>query len=419
MPMAVNDVYAIVNTMLENMYGSLTSAKVKAIDNSTFMEIGQTVLSGANGVENTYNALSLVLAKTIIGVRPYKGDFQIITKNAESYGYYTRKISFFTKNLEATASEATDLNENALADGSSVDHYKINKYYPLEVDFKGSKALEKSFTRFRWQIKKAFQSEGDFSKFVSAFMIEVANEIEMTKEAENRATIISYMGAVYQSKNPNMCRNVLQEFCKKYGFEEGAFNSKTIFTGDPNIRDQFLNYIITEWKLAKERMKLNTTLYHQTPVKNDESGEPLTLLRHTPESKLKTLAYEPYFIEAENMAGRDMFRTKFDVPDHEKVMFWQSSSDPAPIYLKNPVYFDSADGLMKTGAEEVAFIPVAFLFDDDGVGVNYQVEDVLTTPVNAKGEYVTTYVHWRKNYWADLTENAILFYIPYSPHMGV
>lgn len=419
MPMSVNDVYAIVNTMLTNMYGSLTSAKVKAINNSTFMEIGQTVLSGANGVENTFNALSLVLAKTIIGVRPYKGNFQIITKNEESYGYYTRKISFFTKNLEATASEATDLNESALADGSTVDHYAINKYYPLEVNFKGSKALQKSFTRFRWQIKKAFQSESDFSKFVTAFMTEIANEIEMTKEAENRATIISYMGAVYQSKNPNMCRNVLQEFCLKYGYEEGSYNSHTIFTEDPYIRDKFLNFIITEWKLARERLKLNTTLYHQTPAKNDESGTQLTLLRHTPESKLKTLAFEPYFIEAENMASRELFRTKFDIPDHEKVMFWQSSSDPAPVYLKNPVYFDSADGLMKKGTEEVAFIPVAFLFDEDGVGVNYQVEDVVTTPVNAKGEYVNTFIHWRKNYWADLTENAILFYIPYSPHMGV
>lgn len=418
MPMSVNDVYAIVNTMLTNMYGSLTSAKVKAIDNSTFMEIGQTVLSGANGVENTFNALSLVLAKTIIGVRPYKGNFQIITKNEESYGYYTRKISFFTKNLEAAASEATDLNESALADGSSVDHYTINKYYPLEVNFKGSKALQKSFTRFRWQIKKAFQSESDFSKFVTAFMTEIANEIEMTKEAENRATIISYMGAVYQSKNPNMCRNMLREFELKFGFEEGAYNSKTLFS-DPDIRDVFLNFVISEWKLAKECMKLNTTLYHQTPVKNDEKGTQLTLLRHTPESKLKALAFEPYFIEAENMASRSMFRTKFDIPDHEKVMFWQSSSDPRPVYLKNPVYFDSADGLMKKGTEEIAFIPVAFLFDEDGVGVNYQVEDVVTTPVNAKGEYVNTFIHWRKNYWADLTENAILFYIPYSPHMGV
>lgn len=406
--MAVNDVYAIVNAMVREMYGANTVAN--AMDTKTFLDIGTTALAGMNGVENTFNALSLVLAKTIIGVRPYKGDLQVITKNSESYGYYTRKISYFTKLFEATDSEPTNLNANALKDGTSVDHYRINKMYPLEVDFKGSKALQKSYTRFRWQVKKAFTSEAEFSKFVEGFMIEVANEIELAKESENRLTLLGYIASLHKSTNAKMHRNMLDEY--------NAFSGGTSYVvadvmpgGSQEVG--FLKFFIAEWTKQVEMLKRNTTIYHQTPTMTDDNGNTLDLLRHTPANKLRAVAYAPYFIDAKINIMPEIFNPKLiEAPNHEEVMYWQNPNKPIEVNIAKPNYFDPATGTIKASTTNTTIKPLAVLFDEDAVGVNYQVEDTVTTPVNARGEYVNTFIHWRKNYWADMTENGVLFYLP-------
>lgn len=36
---------------------------------------------------------------------------------------------------------------------------------------------------------------------------------------------------------------------------------------------------------------------------------------------------------------------------------------------------------------------------------------MLTTPVNAAGNYYNTFYHWAKDYQDDLTENTVIFYM--------
>ena len=70
------DVYAVVNSMAESMFGSETSLKAK--DTSTFVTVGEAMLR--QGYENTLNALSLAMGRAIFAVRPYTGKFKIITR---------------------------------------------------------------------------------------------------------------------------------------------------------------------------------------------------------------------------------------------------------------------------------------------------------------------------------------------------
>ena len=51
------------------------------------------------------------------------------------------------------------------------------------------------------------------------------------------------------------------------------------------------------------------------------------------------------------------------------------------------------------------------LFDRDAIATSLKLEDVITTPVNAKGDYYNTVYHWGYMFKEDPTENMVLYYM--------
>ena len=123
------DVYQIVNAAAKQMYGADTA--LVASDTTSFVTVGEAMLR--TGYENTLNALSYPMGRLYIAVRPYRHRFDLITMDDSLFGTISRKISYFTKLFEASGNWNTDLNAQQLKDGQSIDHYTINKSYPLEI----------------------------------------------------------------------------------------------------------------------------------------------------------------------------------------------------------------------------------------------------------------------------------------------
>ena len=65
------DVYALMNAVVSQATGRTDLA---VVDTTTFASVGETVLR--TGTENTLNAISTVIGKTIFSVRPYKGKLE-------------------------------------------------------------------------------------------------------------------------------------------------------------------------------------------------------------------------------------------------------------------------------------------------------------------------------------------------------
>ena len=57
------DVYTIVNEMSKNMFGSNA---ISAVDTSSFVTVGESLIR--SGVENTLNALGMVVGRTVAAV---------------------------------------------------------------------------------------------------------------------------------------------------------------------------------------------------------------------------------------------------------------------------------------------------------------------------------------------------------------
>lgn len=396
------DVYAIVNAAAAEMYGSQST--LQAQDTSSFVSIGEHMLR--TGYTNTLNALSTVIARTIVAVRPYRGKFEIIARVPEEWGGITRKISFYAGKFEAETMWNTDINATNLVDGNSIDHYKITKTYPLEMNFCGTKVIKKRDTTFADQLDQAFHSESEFSDFYSAKMVAIANDIALGYEAENRLQVLNAIGATYNVGATRQKVDLVAAYNAKYG------TSKT--TADllgPDFKS-FCEFFVAKIKGDMELMSEYNSLFHIYPARNDDGGNALTLLRHTPAEMRRLIMYRPIFRDAEAVIFPSLFDPSFlRIQDYEGVEYWQNPNVPAAVNIK-PNQLDVVTGQAVDGSAVALDHVVALLFDRDAIATSLKLQKTITTPVNADGDYFNTVYHWAFQFKQDQTENMILYYLP-------
>lgn len=398
------DVYTLVNSAVKEMGGSVST--LTAMNTSTFVTVGEAMLN--TGYDTTLNALSLVFARTIVAVRPYKGKFQIIAKMPEEYGAIARKISFFSTELEASDDwnfANTGTTNRPLRDGQSEDHYTIKKVYPLEMNFSGTKVEAFHYTTFRKQLKLAFKNEAEFSRFYTGMMTSIANDLEMKREAENRLHVLNMLGAIYNVGNARMKVNLTSEFNTKFGT---SYTTAQLLT---TYLKEFTAFLTARIKNDSDLLAENNTMFHLTPSKTDDGGNTLQLKRHTPKGKQKLLLYKPLIRDAETMVFPEIFHDGYLTPEnYEGVMYWQNPNVPMGIKI-TPNQFNVSTGKSASGsAVDVAHI-VGCIFDEDALVTATRVDDVITTPVNGRGDYYNTWYHWAFDRRFDMTENMVLYYM--------
>lgn len=395
------DVYQIVNAAAKQMYGADTA--LVASDTTSFVTVGEAMLR--TGYENTLNALSYAMGRSYIAVRPYRHRFDLITMDDTLFGTISRKISYFTKLFEASGNWSTDLNTEQLKDGQSIDHYKINKSYPLEMQFQGIKTLEKSLTRWEEQLDVAFRSEEEMSRFLQGLMTEAANEIELGIEVENALSVQNFITGIYETGKAEQKVNLTKAFNDKNGTQ---YTTAELLGAHLKEFIPFLTYTI---KTYSDNMEAYTDLYHLTPVKNDDAGNPMTLLRHTDKSMQKLFLLKDIIRQSEALVFPEIFHDGYlRLENYEGVLYWQNPNDPAAIKCK-PNTLDVKTGQSKDGTEQEIKTVVGVLFDRDAIFNSYKLSKVRTTPVNARGDYYNIFWHWAKSHNVDYTENAVIFYM--------
>lgn len=395
------DVYAIVNAMSAEMYGQ--NATLTAVNTTTFATVGEAMLR--TGYENTVNALSVVIGRTIISARPYRGKFRIIMRVPQEYGLIARKISFYSGKMEASTDWNTDLNANQLIDGNSIDPWTITKTYPLEISFAGVKTLQKNYTVFRYQLKQAFQNENQFASFVSGLLVQIANDLEVAMDAENRLQVLNAIGATYNVGKPRQKVNLTAEFNAFYGT---SYTTAQLLGAQ---YDEFIKFFVMRLKGDMELMGEMNELFHVYPAKNDDAGNALVLNRHTPPEARRLLLYMPRIRQAEATVFPSLFDSSYvKLENYESVEYWQNPNDPEAVSV-TPNQLNTTTGASENGTAVVLEHVLAVLFDRDALATSVHVEDVLTSPVNNKGSYYNVTYHYAKDYMLDQTENMVIYYL--------
>lgn len=385
------DVYALMNAVVSQATGR---ADLTVVDTTTFSSVGEIVLR--TGAENTLNAISTVIGKTIFSVRPYKGKLESLRVSQQRWGGQVRKIINLYDEAEKSDDWNTDVALNTLDEGSSVDMYKIRKPKALQLNFYGTKLLQKHITRFRDQLSLAFHNEDEFIRFIDSIMVEFSNEIELLNEAESRATLLNFMAGISSMGLTEV--DLVAEYNNEYGtqYTRAQLLSTHI--------ESFMKFVAAEIKIYSSRLTDMSTLYHANITGYNK------IMRHTPKERQKMVMYEPIFIKTQAEVYSGLFNPEYlNIGSFEGVNYWQSQVTPTAINVK-PNILDVANGSSKNADAEVELDYVlGVLFDEEACGIMPQFEYASTTPFNSAGGYYNLYNHWRFNSYCDFTENAVLF----------
>ena len=395
------DVYAIVNAMSAEMYGA--NSTITAVDTSTFVTVGEHMLR--TGYTNTLNALSNVIGRTIVAARPYRGRFKIIVKLPAEWGGIERKISFYATQNEPTESFNTDVRSSQLVDGGSIDPWKISKDYPLELNFCGIKTLQKSYTTWVDQLKLAFKSEGEFSEFVSGRLINIANDIEVSEDAQNRLQVLNAIGATINTGAARQKVEMVSAFNSFYG----TTYTKADLLGAHFT--EFMEFFVMRLQGDMELAREYNSLFHIYPARNDDSGNALTLLRHTPAEMRRLILYMPIIRQAEKTVFPALFNDSYlKLENFEGVEYWQNPNDPDAVSV-TPNQMNPTTGASANGNAVQLGTVLGVFFDRDALATSVKIDDVYTTDINARGKYFNTVYHWAFQYKYDPTENMIVYYM--------
>lgn len=413
------DCYALINAIsaeITGLDGSLT-----AVDTSTFISVGESILNA--GTENTLNAISIVLGRTFMAVRPYEAKLKIF--NALNSGLYTnrvRKISYYSRYAQPSGAFNTNLYTNhamGFDNGSNPagtppvaqslpTMWEQNQPIPLELNFAGRSVWDDSTTIYEDQLQAAFRSEDNFSRFMSAVLIEKANDIETQKEAYNRGTLLNYLAGLYDM-DAILSNGMAVDLAASFNTDMSTNYSRTTLL-TTHFKD-FLEYVIAYLKKLSNMMTNRSLAYHWSPAKTID-GVSYALLRHTPKSKQRLIMYRPFWIDAEARVLPEIFHdTKLEAPQYEGVDYWQDFLQGPGINV-TPAIPDTSDPTEQTAGTTVTLeYVVGVLYDEDAVMVDYQLDAAYSTPVEARKRYRNIWYHFAKNSINDFTENGVLLYI--------
>lgn len=388
--LGVSDAYSLINSISAQALGS---DALQVVDTSTFVTVGEKILQ--TGVESTLNAIGYVIGKTIFSIRPYRSKLSSLEREPERWGFITRKITYLFSGAEATQDYNTDLNTSTLADGSSVDMFKIRAPKVVQTNFPGAQSLESHITRFRDQIKIAFSSPEEFIAFWEGVMVEFYNDIETIKESRSRAVLLNFMAALYD-KNLNVV-----DLVETYNSENStSYTRAQLLT---TYKESFYKWVAGEVQLWSDLLTDRNVLYHENVVGYDK------IPRHSPKDRQRMIMLNPFFVREKAEIYTSLFNPDYlNIGDFEAVNFWQSPTDKSRIKV-TPNTMSITTGNSETGnAVDIPYV-LGMLYDEESLGVMPKFDYVSVTPFNSAGGYYNTYIHWLFKSYNDFTENAVLF----------
>ena len=419
------DATQLLNLVSEQITGQTA---LTSIDPSDFTHAGEFVVNAAQGVENTLNAIGIVMGRLIAAIRPYQARLGLIDsfENGE-FTQRLRKISYYSRAAIEEGAWNTQLFTN-FADGydngtnggaSQKSMYEQVPSMPLEMDFASHNVWSEGKTDYIDQLKVAFRDQSEWMRFWEGAMTELANRIETRREAYRRTTLLNYMAGLYDvhtalAGTATTAVDLTAEFNTYMGNPSPALTRTQIL--GPTYFKQFLEFFVSEIKKYSDFMTENSTDYHWS-VPKTVGGVTYHVLRHTPKRDQKLILYRPLIRDAESRVMPEIFNDNYlNIENYEGVDFWQTNQSAATrpsIDVDGPAIPDIAGGTGVTikGTAVALDYVVGVLFDRDACLDSNMFDDAYSSPIEGRKKYFTTWYHFNRGSINDFTERGILFYL--------
>ena len=383
--MSIEQAYQLVAELHEQATGQKTVAPV---DLTSFISVAQTTL--AAGYEPVLNAISQVIGRTLVAVRPYARKFAGLEVSNEKWGGIVRKLSFIDADPIANPSFE-------LADGVSYDPFVVRKPKVIETRFVGSLVYQDCVTVFRNQLDLAFSGPEELARFMSGLMLAISNKREQWLEELSRSALCNFIGAKAIVDSGAGMIHLLTEYNTATGASP-AFTATTI--RQPANWGPFVRWAYGRISELSQKMTERSVLF-QAPITGAE------IARHTPVEDQKIYVLDEILGSMKAEVLSTTYNPGFlSLADVEGVGYWQDIKNPDQIQV-TPEYMD-ATGVAVDGTAQTLSAIIGVMFDRDAIGYNIYQDTLDASPFNPKGQYYNLFANVRVRYQNDLTEKGLV-----------
>lgn len=392
---------SVLNSIMEEATG--VHGNLRVVNTATFVSVAQTALK--TGYDPLSTAISQVLSKTIFSVRPYTRKFKGLNVSNQRYGNHVRKLTVIDKPFEED-------DRFKLADGESIDQYKVNKPKVLQTNFYGANVYQKSMTIYKDQLDCAFSSPDEFASFISMIMQNASDMIEQAHEETARATLHNLAQGIYtmeeigavstqsaKARGGKRAVNLLELYNQESG--------KTLKVADVYKAENFegfIKFVFTTINNIADLMTDRNALFCSQLTDYN-------IVRHTPKNRMKFYLHTNLVNKINSEVYSSVFNPDFlKLVDFETVNYWQNPMSPTSV--KGAVNYLTKAGTVSVYQSDQSFDNLlGILFDEEAAGYTTVNEWAQPTPFNARGGYYNQFWHFTDRYWNDFTENAVVFYM--------
>lgn len=375
----INQIYSIVNSVASQAMGS---AAISAVDASSFIALGNSVLSSQTNTDAYLNTLVDRIGKTIFSIRAYQAADRDIVRESFEYGCILQKI--YVDMPEAKVNNSWNIGSN----GYTPEFAPVIKPTVKQKLFNAISTWEVAVTIPDEILKTAFTSETAMAVFIDAIFTSMENMMQLAMENNINITRAAFIARKLNTHNTCGAINLLANYNDLTG------ETLTVATC---LRDLgFLKYASQQIKLWTDRMVKMSTLF------NDEAG----YKRHTPKDLQVLDVLADFATSSDIYLQANTYHDELvKMPYYNVVPYWQGSgegyafNDTSAVNIK----IDANTTVNKSGI-------LAVLFDHDAMGVTIK-DRRATTERNNHDEYTNYYNKANIGYFNDMSENGIVFYI--------
>lgn len=383
--MQIKQVYTILNDVVKETMGETA---VVNEDLTGLVELGETI-TNAIGYDKYVKSLVNHIGKVIFVNRKYSGGVPSVLMDGWEFGSILEKVS----------GDLPDAQENESWELTSGTSYDQDIFVAPKVDAKFFNRLvtfEIQMSFVERQVKQSFSSAEQMNAFLSmlynevekAMTVNIDNLIMRTINNMIAETIYDEYGSGSQTGSSGVrAVNLLYEY---------NTNNGTSLTADDAIQTpEFIRYASYRMKLYAERMAKISRVFNI-------GGK----ARFTPRDLLHVVLLSEFDAGASVYLQSDTFHKELvELPKAETVAYWQGSGTDYGFADTSKVDIKKADG---TSVSVSGVIGV--MFDRDALGVCNRDRRV-TTHYNAKAEFYNNYYKFDAEFFNDLNENFVVFFV--------
>ena len=393
--MDVKQIATLVNSVNSEIIGESALLEENL---SNVVDVGKAVFDSTS-YDKYVAALVDHIGKVIFVDRKYSGELASLYRDNWEYGAVMEKV-YVTELPEAVENESWNLQDGASYDPNVFKQPKVAaKFYNKKTTFEVDLSIADI------QVRSAFDSATQLNAFISMLMNSVDTAINIRLEGLSERVINTLIANTVYNDIPDLAPqkgglkavNLLKEYNTAFGLTgNDALSVDDALYTPAFIR--FASYTISRYIKRIEK-----------PSKLFNCGG---LVRHTPANMQHLILLSDFKSAADVYLESDTFHNDLvSLPLSESIAYWQGSGTDYSFSSISKVDVDIVDPSNEANTVRVQWGGVlGVLFDHWAGGITNDKRRV-TSNYNAKAEFTNMFYKQDCNYFVDLNENCVVFFI--------